>query len=147
MKKALFLLALFLVMLAPLAIAQTATEAPAPLIPVLVVMGLQLLLPLFFKSKLGDTARKFIPAGNLVVSLLTQFWTLFAGAAAATPATAPAMAAMASAGPIVYCGLFATLKDNVVSAVANALIQTFLVTGAHGTTKNTAEGVKKLATK
>lgn len=99
-----------------------------------IVMLLQLtLIPMLVKKLGSDRARKLIPAGNLVLSIVTQMWAAFGEAV--PPVVEPAAYYQA--------GFLSSLGNTFLDIVVNSLLQTFLVTGAHSAAKNTLEAGKK----
>lgn len=136
--------------LALLAVPAFAASAETPGTPdwvVILVMTAQIFLPLVFRSSMGPLARKMTPVGNLIISVLTQFWTVWTAASGASTPINPASVALVSASGIVYAGFLSDLGNAVLRALVNSLLQTAIVTGVHSGPKNVGEGVKILLQK
>jgi ABC-type antimicrobial peptide transport system permease subunit len=96
-------------------------------------MVIQLVGGFIAGKTLGIQARKFIPLANGVLSIATQLLAAFSTGLGPAPVAAPAVA-MAS--------IFGSFGNTFLDILVKAVLQTWVVTGAHSSVKNTTEGVK-----
>lgn len=112
----------------------TGTPPPAGLASIIVIatMVLQWVGSFAAARSWGTKARKLIPMINLIISTAAQLVAAFATGLGPEPTAAV---------DVQYAGFFAKFGDRLLDVLVNSLIQSFVVTGAHSTVKNTKEAV------